>query len=116
MKKSLAILVILAASIFYTPAAQTVTSWYGQECAGRLMSNGKPFRPERLTCASWDYPLGTRLAIRRGGNSVIVVVTDRGPAKRLVAQGRRLDLSEAAFRRIGNLADGLLVVNVEVVK
>jgi rare lipoprotein A len=111
MKKTLCILT-LAASILFSPAATTVTSWYGQECEGRPMANGKPFRAAALTCASWDYPLGTRLTVRRGTNVVSVLVTDRGPAKRLVAQGRRLDLSRAAFERLAPLSAGLIKVEV----
>lgn len=116
MKRALIILVTLAASIFYSPAGQTETSWYGEECAGRLMANGKPFRPEAYTCASWDFPLGTRLVVRHKNQSVFVTVTDRGPAKRLVSQGRRLDLSRSAFEKLGDLKKGLLTVDVEIVK
>lgn len=108
-------LMILAASIFLftAPGFAVETSWYGAECAGRLMANGKPFDPEAMTCASWDYPLGTKLRVSHGGRSVVVVVTDRGPARRLYAQGRTLDLSRAAFRKLGSLKAGLLEVNIE---
>jgi rare lipoprotein A (peptidoglycan hydrolase) len=44
-----------------------------------------------------------------------VEVTDRGPAKRLYRQGRKLDLSRAAFERIGKLSDGLLEVEIVTV-
>ena len=65
-----------------------------------------------LTCASWDYPLGTLLLVteRQSKRSVLVEVTDRGPAKRLHRKGRRLDLSRGAFSRIGDLSNGLLAV------
>lgn len=80
-----------------------VASWYGAECAGRLMANGKKFDPDKLTCASWFFPLGTKLVVRYdlgptvGSACVFVEVTDRGPARRLVARGRIIDLSRAAF-------------------
>jgi rare lipoprotein A len=74
-------------------AVITISSWYGAECEGRLMANGKPFVPSALTCASWDYPFGTQLRIVHNARSIKVTVTDRGPAKRLYRKGRRLDLS-----------------------
>lgn len=94
------------------PAAADVASWYGDELRGRKMANGKPFDPDALTCASWFYPLGTRLAISNKDCTVFVTVTDRGPARRLVAQGRTLDLSRAAFRRLAPLRVGLIDVSI----
>lgn len=87
-------------------------SWYGVECAGKLMANGKPFDPEKFTCASWDYPLGTMLRVSAKGTTVAVVVTDRGPNKRLLGT-RQIDLSRAAFRALAPLALGLTEVMVE---
>src|SRR4051812_34753975 len=75
-----------------------VASWYGEEHRGKLMANGQPFDPDQLTAASWFYPLGTRLQVSRRAQperSVLVTITDRGPAKRLVRQGRIIDLSRA---------------------
>ena len=66
--------------------------------------------------ASWDYPMGTRLHVRHTRHALTVEVTDRGPAKRLVNQGRRLDLSKAAFQAVcGDLAQGTCHVTVEAV-
>jgi rare lipoprotein A (peptidoglycan hydrolase) len=45
--------------------------------------------------------------------AVIVVVTDRGPSKRLLAT-RQLDLSEAAFAAIAPLKQGLAEVAITV--
>jgi rare lipoprotein A len=104
-----------AASIFLTPPAQaevTESSWYGDECKGKPMANGKPFNPSALTCASWDYPLGTKLRVTHGKRFVVVMVTDRGPAKRLYKQGRKLDLSREAFRRLAPLKLGLIRVDI----
>ncbi len=89
-------------------------SWYGNELKGHPMANGKPFNPDALTCASWDYPLGTKLRITSGGKSVVVTVTDRGPNKRLVAQGRVIDLSHAAFAVLADPKLGLVDVTIFV--
>lgn len=80
------------------------------------MANTRPFNPDRLTCASWFYPLGTQLVVRSKDKSVRVEVTDRGPAKRLVAEGRIIDLSKAAFGKLADHKLGLIPITVEVVK
>jgi len=96
-------------------------SWYGEELRGKLMANGKKFDPDRLTAASWFYPLGTRVRVTIHSpefeqRSVLVTITDRGPAKRLVEQGRVIDLGRAAFRRIAEPDLGLVEVIVEPVR
>ena len=111
-------------------AATTKTSHYGPECAGKLMANGAKFDPAALSVASWDFPLGTKLKVsctqknaKEGGRSittsvttsVIVTVTDRGPAKRLYNKGRKLDLSDGAFKKLAPLEKGVIVVDYEVV-
>jgi rare lipoprotein A len=98
-----------------------LASWYGEELRGNLMANGKPFDPGKLTAASWFYPLGTRVRVTIrspdfGQRSVLVTITDRGPAKRLVAQGRVIDLGLAAFQRIAQPDLGLVEVVVEPVR
>jgi len=96
-------------------------SWYGEELRGRLMANGKPFNPDKLTAASWFYPLGTRVRVTMRSpesepRSVLVTITDRGPAKRLVEQGRVIDLGFAAFRKLAEPDLGLVEVTVEPVQ
>ena len=95
------------------PPTRGTASWYGAECAGKAMANGKPFDPAALTCASWFYPLGTKLEVRCGNRSVIVECSDRGPARRLVAKGRIIDLSRAAFEQLGDIRNGILQVNIK---
>jgi rare lipoprotein A (peptidoglycan hydrolase) len=95
-------------------ATTCVSSWYGAELAGATMANGAPFDPDRATAASWDVPLGARLAVTNPatGATVEVVVTDRGPRRSL---GRCLDLSRSAFEQIADPNVGLVdVVIVEV--
>jgi rare lipoprotein A len=85
------------------------------------MANGKKFNPDQLTAASWFYPLGTKVRVtayaRSGGSvrpvgSVVVRITDRGPAKHLVQDGRIIDLSHAAFKRLANPNQGLVQLKV----
>jgi rare lipoprotein A len=98
-----------------------IASWYGEADRGKLMANGKKFDPNKLTAASWFYPLGTRVRVTISSpdfeqRSVMVTITDRGPAKRLVRQGRVIDLGFAAFQRIAHPDLGLVEVTVEPVQ
>lgn len=105
------LLVAVAGSLQRCHAAGLVTSWYGEEHRGKPMANRQPFNPDALTCASWHHPLGTRLRVAHGRVAVVVTVTDRGPARRLL-RTRQLDLSHAAFAALGDPSAGLLAVTV----
>jgi rare lipoprotein A len=96
-------------------------SWYGEAHRGRLMANGRKFNPDKLTAASWFYPLGTRVRVTVNSpefeaRSVMVTITDRGPAKRLVQQGRVIDLGFAAFQRLAEPDLGLVEVVVQPIQ
>jgi rare lipoprotein A len=82
------------------------------------MANGRKFNPDKLTAASWFYPLGTRVKVtlkapRHRARSVMVTITDRGPHKDLVRDGRIIDLSHAAFRQMAIPDLGLISVTVQ---
>jgi rare lipoprotein A (peptidoglycan hydrolase) len=96
-------------------------SWYGEEYRGRPMADrGRPFDPQALTCASWDYDLGTILEVTSGKHVVHVVVTDRGPSLERVEDGVVIDLSRRAFellcpgQRLSSV--GLMAVTVRRVR
>ncbi len=76
------------------------------------MANGVPFDPDQLTAASWFFPFGTQIRVAHEDRSVIVTITDRGPALKLVRQGRIIDLSEAAFRELADPRQGLIYVRL----
>ena len=91
-------------------------SWYGYEwTTGKrgTMANGRKFNPRAFSAASYDYPLGTVLEVtnQANGKRIAVMVTDRGPAKRL---GRLLDLSEAAATALDYHRAGVTTVAVRV--
>jgi rare lipoprotein A len=99
------------------PPASGFASWYGEEHRGKLMANGKRFDPDRCTAASWFYPLGSHVRVTlyipaQQPRSVLVTITDRGPARELVHDGRIIDLAHAAFRRIARPSKGLVAVTV----
>ncbi len=88
-----------------------VASWYSRTDKGinKHTANGEVFNDTRTTCASWDYPFGTRLLVVNTINHKWVVcrVNDRGPHKRL---NRAVDLTKSAFKQIANPKRGLLYV------
>src|SRR5437588_5740545 len=124
MKLVLVSAALLFAGLSATPAqaapASGMASWYGEDHRGRLMANGQRFDPDKLTAASWFYPLGTRVRVTLQDNapvgrpkrtrSVSVTITDRGPAWDLVRSGRIIDLGEAAFRKLAPTELGLVQV------
>ena len=116
-----AIIVGSALTVFGGPEPkeqQGLASWYGETHRGKLMANGKPFNPDKLTAASWFYPLGTRVRVTVSDRlmqrkSVLVTVTDRGPALDFVRKGRVIDLGQTAFKRIAPPDLGLIQVTVQ---
>lgn len=89
-----------------------IASYYGDGFHGKCMANGQIFDKEAMTAASKDFRLGTKLAVQRGPHSVNVVVTDRGP----YIEGRHLDLSEGAARKLNMLDVGVSPVVVKVLE
>jgi len=113
----LAILVLILLLPHTTKAgSEYIASWYGgTEKLNKHTANGEIFNPSLLTCASWDYPFGTRLKVTNlaNGQNVTVRVNDRGPNKRL---GRTIDLTRNAFSEIANTDEGLVLVKIEKVR
>jgi len=66
--------------------------------------------PRVLPAAHPDLPLGARATVTNleNGRQVEVRITDRGP----YADGRAIDLSEAAAKRLGMVEDGTAPVRV----
>jgi rare lipoprotein A len=87
-------------------------SWYGEERRGLPMANGHLFDPNKLTAASWFFDLGTKVVVTHENRTVVVEITDRGPAKRLFQEGRKIDLSRAAFAKLADPDVGLIDVTV----
>ena len=77
------------------------------------MPNGQRFNPDRLTAASWFFDFGTKVIVTHAIRSAIVEITDRGPTKRLVNEGRKIDLSRAAFAKLAATLPGPLQLLVE---
>jgi rare lipoprotein A len=85
---------------------QRVISAYYWE--GRHTASGAPFNPNAMTAAHRTLPFGTHLTVTnpRTGQSVSVVINDRGPFVR----GVSLDLSRGAAQAIGLHGTGAVCI------
>ena len=93
-------------------------SWYGLETyrqkGGHMTANGEAFNPDGLSAAHKHLPLPifvrvTNLSNRR---SIIVRVNDRGP----FIEGRIIDLSAGAAKKLGFYERGTTRVMVETIQ
>jgi rare lipoprotein A len=80
---------------------------------GQRTATGSRFDSRKLTAASSRLPLNSRAVVTnlKNGRSVMVKVNDCGPAK----QGRQIDLSKQAARKVGMLHQGVAPVKVRII-
>lgn len=95
----------------------TVASCRKEGTSG-IMANGKELKDDMFIAASWDYPFGTRLRVRNLVNNKVVevIVSDRGPNRKLYNRGRKLDISYAAMYKLDGIRRGIIQVEVEVIE
>lgn len=87
-------------------------SFYGDRFHGKTTASGEIFDKNKPTAASKDLPLGAKAEVTNleTGKSVEVKINDRGPH----VDGRIIDLSEGAARKVGlTKDDGVAPVVVE---
>ena len=85
-------------------------SWYGPGFHGEETASGAAFNQTDLTAAHPVLPFGTKVTVTNleNGRQVKVEINDRGP----YADGRIIDLSREAGRRLGILSDGTVEVRI----
>ncbi len=88
-------------------------SWYGAKFHGHKTSNGETYNMYEMTAAHKSLPLPTFAKVTNldNGRSVIVRVNDRGPFH----EGRIIDLSYAAAKKLGYYSQGIANVEVEAI-
>jgi rare lipoprotein A len=93
--------------------AQGIATWYGRRYHGKPTSSGEPYDMYSMTAAHPVLPIPSYVRVTNvaNGKSVIVRVNDRGP----FIDNRLIDLSYTAAHRIGVLAGGSALVEVESV-
>ena len=104
----------------YTPmaalgpySARGIASWYGRRYHGKPTSSGEPYDMYGMTAAHTTLPIPSyaRVTNVKTGKSVVVRINDRGP----FVEGRIIDLSYTAAHRLGVLAGGAALVDVETI-
>lgn len=94
-----------------------VASWYGYETrskpGGHMTANGEAFDPDGLNAAHKHLPLPTHVKVTNleNGRSILLRVNDRGP----FVEGRLIDLSAGAAKRLGFYERGTARVLVETI-
>ena len=93
-------------------------SWYSEQDPGinYRTANNEIFNDDSLTCAMWGVSFNQEIRVTNlaNGKSIIVRVNDRGPHKRFVRNGRIIDLTKNAFKKIADNKQGLIDVQLEL--
>ena len=91
-----------------------LASWYGAPYHNRRGSNGEIYNMHAMTAAHRTLPLGSivRVTNIKTGHSALVRITDRGP----FVEGRILDVSYAAARRLDIWQPGVASVKLELMQ
>jgi rare lipoprotein A len=89
-------------------------SFYADFFQGRKTSNGEIFRQRKRTAAHKTLPFGTKVKVKnlKNGKTVTVRINDRGP----FVEGRIIDLSKKAARKLGMVNDGVVQVEIKYKK
>jgi rare lipoprotein A len=91
-----------------------VASYYAKRYHGRRTLSGARYHPEKMTAASPDLPMGSKVTVKNldNGKEVLVTVNDRCSKKKTPF----IDLSRAAARKLGFLGRGIARVMISVFK
>jgi len=93
--------------------ARGTASWYGRRYHGQATSSGELYDMYAMTAAhpTLAIPSYARVTNLRNGRSVVVRINDRGPFH----SDRLIDLSYAAAYKLGIIAAGRDIVEVEAI-
>jgi rare lipoprotein A (peptidoglycan hydrolase) len=87
-------------------------SWYGSQHQGKPTASGEIFDHGLFTAAHRTLLLGSKIKVTNlaNGKSVEVKINDRGP----FAEGRIIDLSQAAAKALEMMQSGKTMVRLEL--
>jgi len=87
-----------------------VASWYGKQFHEKKTANGEIYNMYAMTAAHKTLPFGTMVEVVNVENkkSTIVRINDRGP----FCQGRIIDLSHSAAKKIDMIKNGTAAVGI----
>ena len=89
-------------------------SYYHNKFHGRKTASGQIYNRYRLTAAHKTLPFNTKVEVRnlKNNRKVLVVINDRLPR----TSTRSIDLSRAAAERIGMIRDGVVSVEMKILR
>lgn len=99
-------------------------SWYSEfdrtdPWVHKFNADGSRFDENAFTCATRDRQFGRyyRVTNLQNSKTIVVLKRDFGPATRYKGKklNRIIDLSKAAFRKIADLKQGVILVKVEAI-
>lgn len=91
-----------------------IASWYGKKYHGRTTASGEKFDMRKMTAAHKTLPFGVIVRVTNldNGRRLKVKINDRGP----FVEGRIIDLSRGAAKKLDMFKAGLARVRLEVVR
>ena len=91
-----------------------ISSFYAEDFHGKLTANGEIYDMYGLTAAHKTLPLNTvaRVTNLENGKSLILRINDRGP----YIQGRMLDCSYGAAKKLDFIKQGKTKVQVDIIE
>ena len=112
-------LIVIWVICFTTLNAQDIfiqrgkASFYADKFDGRTTASGEKYKHSKPTAAHLTLPFGTKVKVTNLANdlSVVVTINDRGP----YVQGRIIDLSKSAAKKLEFISQGLADVSIQVV-
>lgn len=119
-KKFFILCYFISLSLFFSEANYAqhtetgLASFYSDNLQGRKTANGQVYDKMKMTAAHRSLAFNTKIKVTNLENkkSVIVIINDRGP----FVEGRILDLSRAAAKKLGFVDKGVVKVKLEVIK
>ena len=91
-----------------------VSSYYGPKFHGKLTANGEIFDMYGVSAAHKGFPFNTmvRVTNENNGKSLMIRINDRGP----YVDGRILDCSFGAAKKLGFVSEGTAPVKIEILE
>jgi rare lipoprotein A len=89
-----------------------IASYYAKRYHGRRTLSGERYHQDKLTAASPDLPMGSKVMVKNldNGKEVLVTVNDRCRVKKTPF----IDLSRAAARKLGFFGKGIARVMISL--
>ena len=87
-----------------TETKEGTATYYAKRYHGRRTYSGTRYHPDKMTAASPDHPMGTKLKVKNldNGREVLVTVNDRCKKRKFPF----IDLSRAAAKKLGFFGRG----------